>query len=74
MLSWFQVDAHVTWRKRLGSPHLERLGNEFEVEPRILSTLEGGRNPKFPSAKTTLLNLGGPLESSGELETCPDFY
>lgn len=68
------MDVHGDWRKRFGNPHLERLGNEFEVELRILSTLEGGGNPKFPSVKTTLLNLGGPLESPGELETCLDSY
>lgn len=68
------MDVHIAWRKRFGSPHLERLGNEFEVELRILSALEGGGKPKFPSAKTTLPNLGGPLESSGELEMCSGSY
>lgn len=41
MLADFQMDVHVAWRKRFGSPHLERrLGNEFGVELRILPHLK----------------------------------
>lgn len=62
MLADFQMDVHVAWRKRFGSPHLERrLGNEFGVELSS-STSEGSVNPVLLPANIAVLHLGCPLE------------